>query len=325
MKKQILSIVSILLFGFSIVSAQTQMPKQISGGVVNGKAITLAKPAYPAATREVAAEGAVNVQVVIDENGDVVSATAVSGHPLLRQAAETAARESKFKPTLLDGQAVKVSGVIVYNFVAGNLAMEKPTWFKVGYDLASVQHAPSLIFLNIISIGKLFQADWTAENEQLKRLAEIKQAENSNNSQSIVLGERKVSENTEKKPDGTTVKTVITERAVKSDNQNNSEQISISQSLIAALQGRLGGSELDLWRFNTGLSLSQALSKLRYTNERQRVLDSLRQQIQSAPGSVSAEYIADLEKIAAILEKQNQTAEDRQQIGQIMRKLSKNQ
>ena len=91
--------------------------KPISKGVVNGSAISLPKPPYPAAARAVRAAGAVNVQVLIDENGNVVSASAVSGHPLLRQAAESAARGARFKPTLLSGQAVKVNGVIVYNFV----------------------------------------------------------------------------------------------------------------------------------------------------------------------------------------------------------------
>ena len=94
------------------------VPKAISGGVLNGKAITLTKPAYPAAAQAVRASGAVNVQVTIDENGDVISASAVSGHPLLRQAAEQATQTSKFAPTTLQGQPVKVTGVIVYNFVA---------------------------------------------------------------------------------------------------------------------------------------------------------------------------------------------------------------
>lgn len=91
--------------------------KPISKGVINGSATSLPKPPYPAAAKAVRAAGAVNVQVLIDENGNVVSANAVSGHPLLRQAAESAARGAKFKPTLLSGQAVKVNGVIVYNFV----------------------------------------------------------------------------------------------------------------------------------------------------------------------------------------------------------------
>lgn len=93
------------------------VPKKISGGVLNGKATSLPKPPYPAAARAVRASGAVNVQVTINESGSVVSASAVSGHPLLRQAAEQAARSAKFAPTLLSGQAVSVTGVIVYNFV----------------------------------------------------------------------------------------------------------------------------------------------------------------------------------------------------------------
>jgi periplasmic protein TonB len=93
------------------------VPKTVSGGVVNGKATNLVKPPYPAAARAVRASGAVNVQVTIDESGNVISASAVSGHPLLRAAAVQAARSSKFSPTMLSGQAVKVTGVIVYNFV----------------------------------------------------------------------------------------------------------------------------------------------------------------------------------------------------------------
>ena len=93
------------------------VPKQISGGVLNGKATSLPKPPYPPAARAVRASGAVSVQVLIDENGSVVSASAVSGHPLLRAAAVQAARGARFSPTKLSGQPVKVSGVITYNFV----------------------------------------------------------------------------------------------------------------------------------------------------------------------------------------------------------------
>ncbi len=87
-----------------------------TGGVVNGSAIDLPKPAYSAAAQAIRAAGAVNVQVTIDENGKVISAKAVSGHIMLRQAAEDAAWKARFKPTTLSGVPVKVSGVIVYNF-----------------------------------------------------------------------------------------------------------------------------------------------------------------------------------------------------------------
>jgi len=99
-------------------SQMSAMPKRISGGVLNGKAVQLVKPSYPAEARESKASGVVNVQVEIDEQGNVISAKAVSGDPMLRAASEEAARNSKFAPTTLSGVLVKVTGVIVYNFVA---------------------------------------------------------------------------------------------------------------------------------------------------------------------------------------------------------------
>jgi protein TonB len=90
----------------------------ISGGVLNGKAISLPKPPYPQIARAAHASGTVTVQVLIDENGNVVSAHAVNGHPLLQAVAVQAAKQARFSPTKLSGQPVKVTGVIQYNFVA---------------------------------------------------------------------------------------------------------------------------------------------------------------------------------------------------------------
>lgn len=89
----------------------------ISGGVLNGKAISKPQPAYPPIARAAKASGTVTVQVLVDERGNVISASAVNGHPLLQQSAVAAARQAKFSPTLLSGQPVKVTGVITYNFV----------------------------------------------------------------------------------------------------------------------------------------------------------------------------------------------------------------
>jgi len=85
-------------------------------GVINGKAINLVKPTYSPAAIAVRAGGEVNVQVTIDEKGNVISATAVSGHALLRPSAEAAARASKFDPTQLSLQPIKVTGLIIYKF-----------------------------------------------------------------------------------------------------------------------------------------------------------------------------------------------------------------
>lgn len=88
-----------------------------SDGVLNFKAISLPKPAYPPAARAVKVSGSIGIQVLIDEDGNIFSAEAVSGHPLLRSAARIAACGAKFPPMLLEGQPVKVSGIITYNFV----------------------------------------------------------------------------------------------------------------------------------------------------------------------------------------------------------------
>ena len=103
---------------FDNESVSVPLPtKPISGGVLNGKAITLPKPSYPQIARSAKASGTVVVQVTIDEMGDVIEARAVSGHELLQAAAVEAARQAKFTPTKLSGQPVKVTGVITYNFV----------------------------------------------------------------------------------------------------------------------------------------------------------------------------------------------------------------
>jgi TonB family protein len=97
---------------------ETRKATPISGGILNGKAISMPVPAYPMVARNVKVSGAVMVQVLVDEGGDVISAYAVSGHPLLQAAAVDAARKAKFSPTLLQGEPVKINGVLTYNFVA---------------------------------------------------------------------------------------------------------------------------------------------------------------------------------------------------------------
>ncbi len=92
-------------------------PRLVSKGVITGEATYLPKPVYPTIAKSSRAQGPVNVQVLIDESGKVISANAISGHPTLLHAAERAAREARFKPTRLSDQPVKVSGVITYNFV----------------------------------------------------------------------------------------------------------------------------------------------------------------------------------------------------------------
>ena len=93
-----------------------ESPGSVSGGALAGKVISQPPPTYPPAAKAVKASGAVVVQVTVDEEGQVVAAKAVSGHPLLRAAAEQAARQARFSPTTLSGRAVESKGTITYNF-----------------------------------------------------------------------------------------------------------------------------------------------------------------------------------------------------------------
>jgi len=90
--------------------------KPVSGGVLNGMALALPPPSYPDAARRMRQSGMVQVEVVVDENGKVISARALSGPSILRDVAVEAAYRARFSPTKLSGQPVKVTGQINYNF-----------------------------------------------------------------------------------------------------------------------------------------------------------------------------------------------------------------
>jgi protein TonB len=96
----------------------TPEPKKtvVSGGVLTGKAISKPPPAYPAIAKAARAQGTVVVQITVDESGRVISASAISGNPLLQQAAVAAVRNWRFSPTMLSGQPVKVTGTVTVNF-----------------------------------------------------------------------------------------------------------------------------------------------------------------------------------------------------------------
>lgn len=98
------------------VELPPKTPPIQSLGVVNGRAEYLPKPDYPASAITLGIQGKVDIQVLIDETGKVISAKAVSGHILLKSAAEQSARRARFSPTYLSKIPVKVSGVITYNF-----------------------------------------------------------------------------------------------------------------------------------------------------------------------------------------------------------------
>lgn len=95
-------------------------PRVISKGPITGQAVSLPQPPYPPLAKQMRIQGRVSVQVLIDEQGRVISATAVSGHTFLIEAAQKAALQARFSPTTLGNRPVRVSGVITYDFKITN-------------------------------------------------------------------------------------------------------------------------------------------------------------------------------------------------------------
>jgi TonB family protein len=86
------------------------------GGILNSRALDLPTPNYPAEARRIHEFGEVQVKVLVDETGKVISAEAVFGPESLRQAAVDAAKKARFAPRVVDGITVKVSGILTYEF-----------------------------------------------------------------------------------------------------------------------------------------------------------------------------------------------------------------
>ena len=89
---------------------------ETESGVLTGRAIQRVQPSYPDAAKNARVTGTVAIQVVVNEEGEVISAEAICGHPLLKKAAEEAVWKWRFSPTLLKGQPVKVTGIVTVNF-----------------------------------------------------------------------------------------------------------------------------------------------------------------------------------------------------------------
>lgn len=120
-----------------LVAAQEQSAsdaqKSITKDVQVGKAISLPTPKFPPTAKALGISGQVNVLVVVDENGDVISASAKTGHSLLVPAAIEAAKIAKFTPAILNGEKVKFKGTVAYNFV------RNPNWEKIGFNLGFIE------------------------------------------------------------------------------------------------------------------------------------------------------------------------------------------
>lgn len=91
-------------------------PIKVTSNVLQGKAIERRTPSYPPLARQIRLHGDVAVEIIISPQGQVESARVISGHPMFVPYALEAARGWRFQPTLLNGVAVRVTGVITFVF-----------------------------------------------------------------------------------------------------------------------------------------------------------------------------------------------------------------
>lgn len=131
--KAVFASMVIVMAVFSVAPAQgvaqletPPRPKIIrkSGGALQRSAIREFHPAYPPLAKLRNISGSVVVEVTVSEEGDVILARAISGHPLLQDDAIRAAREWKFAPTKLSGEPVKVISTLTFNFITHGGASE---------------------------------------------------------------------------------------------------------------------------------------------------------------------------------------------------------
>ena len=258
-------------------SSNKAVPMQISGGVLNGKATSLPKPSYPPAARAVGASGAVSVQVLLDENGDVISATAVSGHPLLRAAAVDAARGAKFAPTRLNGNPLKVSGIITYNFVAAL----SPS--GLGFMVMRAERSGN--FAGHMHLASQLPADWLEEKQILNSLTYEERAERPESKPQVQPARIEQKESNKQK---FTIKGDInySPASVDPTRKLDAKSLAALGNLRSLLERRMSVNDRTAWNYEVGSTLGALRADFEDTSKLQSHVAKIESIVESAPESV---------------------------------------
>ncbi|MCD9186817.1 MAG: energy transducer TonB [Pyrinomonadaceae bacterium] len=322
-----------VLFVFLIIcsnNVSAQTPKMLTGGILNGKANALVKPQYPAAARAVNASGAVKVEILIDEKGNVVSAKAVSGHPLLRAASEKAALESKFAPTFLDGEPVKVSGTVVFNFVG---QIRPKTFSEIGFALGVLEKAevaPGNI--SIFEISDNLPAGWTEEKEKLFEFYKKPDPAPVKSEKQTGLQTKSAQKKSEdfapKDSDrasaatGMTLKAEpATSTALVEPDQYSPERAKISAELSAMMEKRLQTEPDKLWKFKAGATLGKISAQSADANKMKAEASNLSKLIATAPGDIAPVKLENMGKLLVMIQSDNIAEEGKTEIKSLVNLL----
>lgn len=224
-------------------------------GTVKSKAVYLHKPEYPVEARWLGNEGTVRVQISIDEEGNVLTATALAGEMPLVAVAEHAARRSKFVIARDEtGQPVNAHGVLVYSF-----EIKKAGWSKIGNGLTLNTRIPSHM-LSIPAAIKALPPEWTSERQMFEEIQNLRRTQPQVPQlprpelvvvlRSLQMGSTGMA--------GMSKKIILP--PIPPQPPDNGQGV-IAQKLIAALQTRLADDQLNLWRFNLGLEITNIFER----------------------------------------------------------------
>lgn len=101
------------------VAAAPVHPLRISN-MKPGSLVHRVEPVYPAAARNARIQGPVVLEAVVSKEGAIENLRLISGHPLLVTAAIEAVRQWRYKPYILNEEAIEVETQITVNFVLAN-------------------------------------------------------------------------------------------------------------------------------------------------------------------------------------------------------------
>lgn len=268
-------------------------PKLVSAGVVNGRSTNLVRPPYPAAARAVKVSGSVNVSVTISEDGKVISAQAISGHPLLRAVSVQAARESTFAQTFLDGKPVKVIGIIVYNFV-GPMSMT-----EMGFELARAERSEKdRNYVKYASIASNLPDEMTDERKDLSRLAgrffpkPVEPAKSPEQTEPVGDSLKAPAMYSVRRTDAESATLAKTETPM-------GDPAQFIENLRLRILEKLGAESANGWQFDLGAKLQRLDSELSDAARTIANLDDLKAHAESAPETISPDLIGRINDIVA--------------------------
>jgi len=85
--------------------------------MMQGYLVRRVEPVYPALAKAARIQGPVHLQAMISKQGLIENLQVLSGHPMLAGAAVDAVRQWRYRPYVLNGEAVEVETEITVNFV----------------------------------------------------------------------------------------------------------------------------------------------------------------------------------------------------------------